>query len=89
MHTDSNHPGLQKYRAIREERKKMAILKNGIREANPEYTESQVQAIAEASLRAQETQSINIRSKGKKRKGRGKRDKPVIRKVEVQVVNPK
>lgn len=73
MHADPNHPGLKKFRKARARDKAIAILRNEIWEANPNYNDSQVQEIAKAAYRAQTASRPKVQ-KGRKHKGKGRRN---------------
>ena len=77
------HPGLKKYREAREKGRKLAILRGEIRKSNPTASDSQVEEIAKAALRAQQNskpRTANVPSKGK---GKRHHRNP----VKVEVVN--
>jgi hypothetical protein len=89
MHIESNHPGLKKYREKRAKSRAAAILRNNIRENNPNLSDRQVEEIAKASLRAKKARTIKVQGRKGKRKGKGseRNPKPKTREVKVQVVN--
>ena len=88
MHADSNHPGLKKYREKRAQGRVSAILRSEIRKNNPNLSDSQVEEVAKASLRAKkEARTIKVKSKQNKGGHSGKGQKSKTLSVKVQVVN--
>jgi len=63
MHVDSNHPGLKKYRMVREREKQRAILRSQIKTANPSLTPQQVEQVMAGHVKAQQVSSVVVKGR--------------------------
>lgn len=63
MYIDSRNREIQHYRAVRQRGRDLAILRKEIRAANPQYSDAQVEVIAQASLNAKEASSVQHQGK--------------------------
>jgi len=89
MYADPKNPGLRKFREAREKDKELAILRNEIKENNPNLSANQVEEIAKASYRAKHTpqRTVQVQKRGKKIRRKGRKNNTMT--VKVEVVNKK